>query len=57
MKIEKNQLDDLVMKGDRPEARGAFGAVFKRTLHTKVQYATIIVSIFLSCTFTHTVGW
>lgn len=37
VKIEKYQLNDLVMKGDRPEARGAFGAVYKRTLHTKVR--------------------
>ena len=36
MKIEKHQLNDLVRKGDRPEARGAFGAVFKRTLRNKV---------------------
>lgn len=36
VKIEKHQLNDLVRKGDNPEARGAFGAVFKRTLHTKV---------------------
>lgn len=36
MKIEKHQLNDLVMKGDKPAARGAFGAVFNRTLRTKV---------------------
>ena len=36
MKIEKHQLNDLVMKGDEPAARGAFGAVFNRTLRTKV---------------------
>ena len=36
VKIEKHQLNDLVMKGDEPAARGAFGAVFNRTLRTKV---------------------
>lgn len=38
VKIEKHQLNDLVRKGDRPAARGAFGAVFNRTLRTKVLY-------------------
>jgi hypothetical protein len=37
VKIEKHQLNDLVMKGDKPAARGAFGAVFNRTLRTKVR--------------------
>lgn len=36
VKIEKHQLNDLVRKGDPPEARGAFGAVYKRHLRTKV---------------------
>ena len=36
VKIDKTQLDDLVEKGAPPEARGAFGAVYKRVLRTKV---------------------
>ena len=40
VKIEKHQLNDLVRKGDRPAARGAFGAVFNRTLRTKVPLFT-----------------
>ena len=36
VKIDKTQLDDLIEKGAPPEARGAFGAVYKRVLRTKV---------------------
>ena len=45
VKIEKHQLNDLVRKGDRPEARGAFGAVYKRTLRTKVSLSVLFYKV------------